>query len=140
MFLCFKSIDIKLRLSLDIENQIVRFLGRLTNQEVLHYYGTHPIDIFINLSESEGVPVSIMEALAHGIPCVATDVGGTAEVVNEAEADGVLLDVDATIAQIVSSIECVMHAPRMRMSARRVAEEMCSAERNYTEFCSVLTN
>ena len=32
--------------------------------------------IFINMSDSEGVPVSIMEALSIGIPVIARAVGG----------------------------------------------------------------
>lgn len=41
--------------------------------------GTH--DVFINLSLSEGAPVSLMEAQCVGLPVVATAVGGTPEVV-----------------------------------------------------------
>ena len=44
------------------------------------------IDLFINTSSSEGVPVSIMEALSVGIPIIATDVGGTKEIVTKTTA------------------------------------------------------
>ena len=40
--------------------------------------GNH--DVFINLSRSEGAPVSLMEAQCVGMPVVATGVGGTPEV------------------------------------------------------------
>ena len=64
--------------SVDIE-----FLGRVSNNQVKEYYATKPVDIFVNLSEIEGLPVSIMEAISYGIPVIATNVGGTSEVVND---------------------------------------------------------
>lgn len=46
--------------------------------------------MFINVSSSEGLPVSIMEACSFGIPIIATNVGGTAEIV-QAGVNGILL-------------------------------------------------
>lgn len=59
------------------------FIGQLKNEDVQKYYHTHYIDLFINVSESEGLPVSIMEAMSYGIPVIATNVGGTREIVNQ---------------------------------------------------------
>ena len=59
------------------------FIGQLKNEDVQKYYHTHHIDLFINVSESEGLPVSIMEAMSYGIPVIATNVGGTREIVNQ---------------------------------------------------------
>jgi len=58
------------------------FVGRLDSRQVLDYYGNNPFDLFVNVSEYEGVPFSIMEAYSVGIPVLATDVGGTGEIVN----------------------------------------------------------
>jgi glycosyltransferase involved in cell wall biosynthesis len=40
-------------------------------------------DVFCLASRHEGLPVALMEALVLGIPVVATDVGGTAEIVTD---------------------------------------------------------
>jgi glycosyltransferase involved in cell wall biosynthesis len=60
----------------------VKFMGNLSNDKVMELYKTNPYDLFINVSESEGIPVTIMEAFSYGIPAVATDVGGTSELVH----------------------------------------------------------
>ncbi|MBX7127654.1 MAG: glycosyltransferase [Cyclobacteriaceae bacterium] len=58
------------------------WVGHLTAEAVQQFYASHPIDVFLNVSDSEGMPVSIMEALCAGIPIVATPVGGVPEMLS----------------------------------------------------------
>lgn len=58
-----------------------RLPGYVANAALLDTYGKEHYDLFVNVSESEGLPISIMEASGHGIPVLATDVGGTHEIV-----------------------------------------------------------
>ncbi|WP_306232490.1 glycosyltransferase [Agrococcus beijingensis] len=58
------------------------FVGGLANAEVRHWLAAHPGSAFVNVSASEGVPVSIMEALSQGLPIIATDVGGNSETID----------------------------------------------------------
>lgn len=62
-----------------------RFPGNISNTELLSEYGKIHYDLFLNVSSSEGLPISIMEASGHGVPVVATDVGGTREIVSDGE-------------------------------------------------------
>ena len=57
----------------------VELRGRLPNAELLAEYGRRHFDLFVNVSSREGLPISIMEACGCGIPVLATDVGGVAE-------------------------------------------------------------
>jgi colanic acid/amylovoran biosynthesis glycosyltransferase len=59
------------------------FVGALPNDEVLRFLSETPIDLLLNTSTSEGIPVSVMEAMSHGIPAVAPNVGGISEIISE---------------------------------------------------------
>jgi glycosyltransferase involved in cell wall biosynthesis len=59
-----------------------KFMGYYPNEELIKFYSANRIDLFINASSTEGLPVSIMEAQSFGIPVIATDIGGVKEVVS----------------------------------------------------------
>jgi glycosyltransferase involved in cell wall biosynthesis len=67
-----------------------KFIGMVPADQVMEYYRTNEVDLFINVSSTEGLPVSIMECMSAGIPAYATNVGGTSEIVNSK--NGKLLD------------------------------------------------
>lgn len=46
-----------------------------------HFY--RDLDIYLNTSIHEGIPMSILEAMAHGLPVVAPMVGGLSEIVDD---------------------------------------------------------
>lgn len=121
----------------------VNFLGQKNNQEVVQYYATHPIDLFINVSSSEGIPVSIMEALAAGIPVLATSVGGTPELV-DSRVGGLLpssINGQQLSQQIISFKKRLLEeGESLRQMARvRWAEKAC-AEVVYENFTTFLKN
>lgn len=60
----------------EIVNVAYNFVEYLNNEEVYTFYRNNRVDVFLNVSESEGVPVSIMEAMSCHIPTIAPDVGG----------------------------------------------------------------
>ena len=78
-------------------------LGGMSNEKVLEYYSANKIDCFINISESEGLPVSIMEAQSFGIVTFATDVGGTSEIITDSKT-GFLLPVNFNKGQLAKKI------------------------------------
>lgn len=75
-----------------LPNLEYHFLGQTAPAEVRDHYANNSYDVFVNVSSSEGIPVSIMEAQYYSIPVLATAVGGNPEIVSERV--GLLLDKD----------------------------------------------
>jgi glycosyltransferase involved in cell wall biosynthesis len=59
----------------------VHFLGYLTEEDVIREL--EACDLFVLSSFVEGVPVSAMEAMAIGVPVIATNVAGTSELIED---------------------------------------------------------
>lgn len=63
------------------ENLSVDLLGAVPNADVHTLLTSRSFDMMILLSHSEGLPVSLCEAISYGIPYLATDVGGIHEII-----------------------------------------------------------
>jgi glycosyltransferase involved in cell wall biosynthesis len=100
-----------------------RLLGHCADVVEFH----HALDVFVQSSEYEGTPNAVLEAMALETPAVATDAGGTAEIMRHGE-HGLIVpigDVDA----LVSAIESTLAAPatsavRVAAARRRTEQEL----------------
>lgn len=101
------------------DNLTVTLCGNTVNSDVLHYYDTRRVDVFVNLSTTEGVPVSIMEAISRDIPVVATGVGGTPEIVGAEHGTGRLVAHDAAPGDVAAAISAVVAAPAGTLDPRK---------------------
>ena len=120
------------------DNIIYELKGQVFNRELMNYYQQNSVDAFVNVSESEGLPVSIMEAISFGIPVIATDVGGTTDAVLHGK-NGWLLPIDFSDEEFASKIESMMTLEpnaylAMRQYSRTVWEERFCESRNYSQF------
>ncbi len=115
----------------------VEWRGHVENAVVLDYYRDNDVSCFINVSSSEGVPVSIMEAFSFGIPAIATDVGGMREIVDDE--NGFLLTSNPTaqeVAAVIQNSHQLSNDEKVmkRKSAYSTWERKYSAENNYGKF------
>ena len=77
------------------QNLKVELPGPVSRIEVFRYHRDRCPDVFVNLSSSEGIPVTIMEAMSMGTPVVATAAGGTGEIVDSTVGELLPVAIDA---------------------------------------------
>ncbi|MCW3462338.1 glycosyltransferase [Chitinophaga nivalis] len=110
--------------------------GDLSNTDIIDFYLQNHVDLFIHMSETEGIPVAIMEATSFGIPVLATDVGGVGELVTEQT--GILVSADITPAAVAQEIKRFMsshmHTADFSISVRNYWNNNFNAEKNYNDF------
>jgi colanic acid/amylovoran biosynthesis glycosyltransferase len=117
------------------------FMGYFANKDLLNYYENNRIDLFLNTSSSEGLPVSIMEAQSYGIPVIATDVGGVGEIVKERT--GHLLRPLFDPAELKDLIIIYINMEAMEKEAMRIKahnnwKQKFNAETNYSTFTAII--
>jgi glycosyltransferase involved in cell wall biosynthesis len=119
------------------------WLGHVPNVEVKQWLFHHADEaLLFNASRFEGIPVSMMEAMSLGIPCLGPNVGGVSEIIEHGK-NGFLLNPDRVVEEGEQAIRSFINMRveeriRMRRDARNTWEEKYSANRNYTELTTVL--
>ena len=88
----------------------VHFLGFRTDVKEL----LKAADIFLFTSKQEGLARSLMEAMASGLPCVASRIRGNTDILNGTE-DGFLCEVD-DVETYAEKINILVKDPHMRKS------------------------
>ena len=132
-----------LREQASLEGVSCTFVGHIPSDEVTMWLTDHPVDLFCNVSDSEGLPVSLMEAAACGIPMLARDVGGNREIVDNSV--GCLLPASSGAVAITEALRSLMSEPyevregKRRASRARWAEQF-QARVNYVSFASDLAS
>jgi colanic acid/amylovoran biosynthesis glycosyltransferase len=116
-------------------------MGAVPHNELMKYFRTTSIDLFLNVSRSEGVPVSVMEAMSFGIPVIATNVGGTSEIVSGKT--GLLIDPDFSPEELAGKIQeftQIRDINNPRVASREEWEKISKAENVYPSFVLNLLN
>jgi len=100
----------------------ITFTGRLAVNEWVAVSAQH--DIFINTTNFDNLPVSVIEAMALGMPVVSTNVGGLPYLVNSGQ-NGLLVNPNS-VDEFVTAIESILDdsgfAAALSTAARNTAE------------------
>ncbi|HEY7604974.1 MAG TPA: glycosyltransferase family 4 protein [Gaiellaceae bacterium] len=113
----------------------VRFLGTRTDLPLL----LRDAQCFVLASDSEGCPLSVLEAMAAGVPVVATSVGGVPELVVDGETGTLARPGDAT--ELAVALRGVLSAPErartLGENGRERARRLFSRERMIQDTCAL---
>uniref|UniRef100_F4C960 Glycosyl transferase group 1 n=1 Tax=Sphingobacterium sp. (strain 21) TaxID=743722 RepID=F4C960_SPHS2 len=129
---------IEKRIELLSDNIKVFLHGWTSPNKLMDFYRANNITWFINVSKYEGIPVSIMEAFSFGIPAIATNVGGTSEIVNNE--NGYLVSPDFEPQKLLDLITGtkVDRYLNMRINAYNTWNNRFNASVNYQRLISKL--
>lgn len=106
------------------------FPGYQSQRDLIQTYLTNPVDVFINVSSTEGTSVAMMEAISCGIPVIATAVGGNVEVVRER--NGFLLGENPTPDEIADALLNVCDQREVWLEKRKGSREVWLERYNET--------
>jgi colanic acid/amylovoran biosynthesis glycosyltransferase len=115
------------------QNLKINLLGNLDYNEIYNYYKKNDLNIFINLSLREGVPVAIMEALSASMTVLATDVGATSEIVNKDT--GVLINKNFSQKDFNNGINHIIdNYQNLSKKTYKIYKKYYNANSNYINF------
>lgn len=124
------------------ENIEVIYHGSMSQDKLFEFYRTTHLNALLSVSYSEGLPVTMMEAISFGIPLISTNVGGCNEICNSQT--GVLIerDFDAKeVARILEELkESAMNTSQFRSGCRNYWLSNFNANKNYTDFIQTILN
>lgn len=111
----------------------VRFEGICSQDRVRELCETS--DCFVLASFAEGIPVALMEAMAAGMPCVATWVNGVPELIEQGVSG--LLVAPGNVHQLAAAIATLLDSPEKRAelgtAARKRITDQYDLRRNVRE-------
>lgn len=116
------------------------FKGFVPNKDLMEWYKTNAVDLFINVSELEGLPVSLMESISFGILVVGCNICGVPEIISKET--GLMLEVDFNPNQAAIQIQALLENKARNVDFRKGVKDFWAvnfdANMNYTDFVKSL--
>jgi glycosyltransferase involved in cell wall biosynthesis len=115
-----------------VEDRVL-FPGQVRQEDLPRYY--HIADLYLSASHSDGTSISLLEAMACGVPSLVSDIPGNREWVQPG-VNGWLFpdgDPEALAEAILSAIDQHLRLVEMGRLAREIAEQRADWERNFQE-------
>ena len=106
----------------------INFIGKIENTKLNEYL--KDADIFIQASNYEGLPHSILEAMNFEIPILSTDVGGCSVLLNKGER-GYIIPMPVSEVEISEGIREIINNKNEAKSKARLAKNYLNQEHNF---------
>lgn len=120
----------------DRQNIHYEIRGMVDNPDIHDFYAKYSPDAFINVSVSEGNPVSVMEALSYGIPVIAPAVCNFPKMIKDC---GILVSEQCSAKELSDSIRNIAQMSEgevklLRENAYKCWDEKFNADKNNRSF------
>lgn len=98
-------------------------------------------DLFVLYSETEGMPVSLMEAMSVGLPVIASDLEGVAEIVNRPDVGTLIPFGDSSLLanQIIERLAQTQQSEKQGRNGQKRILEGFSLDRSCTQYQEMIT-
>ena len=106
----------------------INFIGKIENTKLNEYLKN--ADIFIQASNYEGLPHSILEAMNFEIPILSTDVGGCSVLLNKGER-GYIIPMPVSEVEISEGLREIINNKNEAKSKARLAKNYLNQEHNF---------
>ena len=106
----------------------INFIGKIENTKLNEYL--KDADIFIQASNYEGLPHSILEAMNFEIPILSTDVGGCSVLLNKGER-GYIIPMPVSEVEISEGIRTIINNKDEARSKVKLAKNYLNQEHNF---------
>ena len=106
----------------------INFIGKIENTKLNEYL--KDADIFIQASNYEGLPHSILEAMNFEIPILSTDVGGCSVLLNKGER-GYIIPMPVSEVEISEGIRTIINNKNEAKSKAKLAKNYLNQEHNF---------
>lgn len=119
-----------------LEKANVRFKYNGYKKEISKAYCA--MDVFVLPSRSEGLPRVVIEAMAHQLPVIATDVGGTKEII-KSKSRGIVINKDDNIG-LIQAIEVLLNNEDYRYDSGKAGKKYVESAFNAEKFKFEINN
>lgn len=119
-----------------------RFWGHIDNRQLLSIIQDQDYHLLINVSEYEGIPLTMMEAMSCSIPVIGMNKGGVSEIIRHGF-NGFLLNVSDEPLVIADTLVSIINMKDeeyqlLRKNAFETWETSFQATINYGHFCKMI--
>lgn len=112
----------------------VEFIGAVSLEERLEFF--EKADIFALPTYAEAMPMSVIEAMAAGLPMVSTNVGGIPELIDETE-EGFLVEA-ANVEKLADKLSELIEDKNLRVKMGEKAQKKVGEKLNFAVFTEKL--
>ena len=117
----------------NLHNQ-VKLLGKIDNNEISKFLSNS--DIFIQASDYEGLPHSVLEAINYEVPILSTEAGGCKDLLNDGER-GFIISTPPNKNLIAKNIKFIINNKDEAIKRAAVAKSYISKEYNFSSQAKV---